>query len=69
MPAGSGECVSRSHDRATTSVCCLSCRSEGGMFKAKLKFPKDYPSMPPAMTITSQFYHPNVYEDGRVCIS
>ena len=39
------------------------------MFKAKLKFPKDYPSMPPAMTITSQFYHPNVYEDGRVCIS
>ena len=39
------------------------------MFKATLKFPKDYPSMPPALAITSQFYHPNVYEDGRVCIS
>lgn len=42
---------------------------EGGFFKARMVFPKDYPNMPPKLTFTSKFYHPNVYEDGRVCIS
>ena len=42
---------------------------EGGMFKAKLEFPDDFPSMPPKMTFTSEMYHPNIYPDGKVCIS
>jgi len=42
---------------------------EGGFFKAKLVFPPDFPNMPPTMTFTSEMWHPNVYEDGRVCIS
>ena len=42
---------------------------EGGFFKARLVFPKDFPNMPPTMTFTSEMWHPNVYEDGRVCIS
>ena len=42
---------------------------EGGMFKAKLEFPDDFPSMPPKMTFTSEMYHPNIYPDGNVCIS
>ncbi|KAJ2120054.1 ubiquitin-conjugating enzyme E2 G1 [Coemansia sp. RSA 720] len=42
---------------------------EGGMFKAILKFPHDFPFNPPTMRFTSKLWHPNVYEDGRVCIS
>ena len=42
---------------------------EGGFFKAKMTFPRDYPNMPPKLKFISKFYHPNVYEDGTVCIS
>ncbi|CAM9209970.1 unnamed protein product [Scytosiphon promiscuus] len=43
---------------------------EGGFFKAKLEFPKDFPNNPPTMTFVSEMFHPNaVYPDGRVCIS
>ncbi|KAJ2699757.1 Ubiquitin-conjugating enzyme E2 7 [Coemansia sp. IMI 203386] len=42
---------------------------EGGMFKAVMKFPKNYPFEPPSLKFTSDLWHPNVYEDGRVCIS
>ncbi len=42
---------------------------EGGFFKARLVFPSDFPNMPPTMTFISEMWHPNVYEDGRVCIS
>jgi len=42
---------------------------DGGIFEAKMTFPMDYPMSPPALTIMSEFWHPNVYKDGRVCIS
>ena len=42
---------------------------EGGFFKARLVFPPDFPNMPPTMTFVSDMWHPNVYEDGKVCIS
>merc|ERR1711991_314368 len=42
---------------------------ECGIFKARLQFSKDYPFSPPKMKILSKFWHPNVYPDGRVCIS
>jgi ubiquitin-conjugating enzyme E2 G1 len=42
---------------------------EGGFFKALMTFPKDYPNSPPTLKIVSDFWHPNVYPDGRVCIS
>ena len=42
---------------------------EGGFFKAKLEFPQDFPNMPPVMRFTSTMWHPNIYEDGKVCIS
>ena len=29
----------------------------------------DYPNNPPDLRFKSQFWHPNVYPDGRVCIS
>jgi ubiquitin-conjugating enzyme E2 R len=42
---------------------------EGGIFQLLMKFPQDYPMSPPAVTFLSDFWHPNVYPDGKVCIS
>ncbi|XP_066264415.1 ubiquitin-conjugating enzyme E2 G2 [Branchiostoma lanceolatum] len=42
---------------------------EGGVFQARLTFPSDYPLSPPKMKFTSEMFHPNIYPDGRVCIS
>jgi len=42
---------------------------EGGVFVTELIFPTDYPLSPPKMKFTSEMFHPNVYTDGRVCIS
>lgn len=42
---------------------------EGGFFKCTLDFPKDFPNSPPTMTFVTPIWHPNVYEDGKVCIS
>jgi ubiquitin-protein ligase len=33
--------------------------SDGGLFKAKLSFPPDYPFMPPTMRFISEMWHPN----------
>jgi Ubiquitin-conjugating enzyme len=32
---------------------------DGGLFKAKLSFPPDYPFMPPTMRFVSDMWHPN----------
>jgi len=40
-----------------------------GIFKAIMNFPEDYPNSPPKMKFLSEFWHPNVYNDGTVCIS
>mmetsp|Transcript_24308 Transcript_24308/g.27583 ORF Transcript_24308/g.27583 Transcript_24308/m.27583 type:complete len:168 (+) Transcript_24308:261-764(+) len=42
---------------------------EGGFFRAELAFPADYPNKPPEMKFLSEMWHPNIYPDGRVCIS
>ncbi|CAB3980285.1 ubiquitin-conjugating enzyme E2 G2 [Paramuricea clavata] len=42
---------------------------EDGVFTAKIVFPSDYPLSPPKMKFVSDMFHPNVYPDGRVCIS
>ena len=42
---------------------------EGGFFRAILTFPEDYPNSPPQMKFTTKMWHPNIYQDGRVCIS
>ncbi|GIQ82145.1 hypothetical protein KIPB_003231 [Kipferlia bialata] len=42
---------------------------EGGLFKAELTFPQDFPDNPPKMRFISKMCHPNVYTDGTVCIS
>ncbi|XP_050821667.1 ubiquitin-conjugating enzyme E2 G2 isoform X1 [Gopherus flavomarginatus] len=42
---------------------------EYGVFPAILSFPLDYPLSPPKMRFTCEMFHPNIYPDGRVCIS
>ncbi|XP_038047885.1 ubiquitin-conjugating enzyme E2 G2-like [Patiria miniata] len=42
---------------------------EGGVFEAQILFPPDYPLNPPKMKFKSEMFHPNIYADGRVCIS
>lgn len=41
----------------------------GGYFKAQMRFPDDFPFAPPQFRFTPAIYHPNVYRDGRLCIS
>ncbi|XP_076334733.1 ubiquitin-conjugating enzyme E2 R1-like isoform X1 [Tachypleus tridentatus] len=42
---------------------------EGGYFKAHIKFPPDYPYSPPTIRFLTKVWHPNVYENGDLCIS
>lgn len=41
----------------------------GGYFKGQMRFPQDFPFSPPTFRFTPAIYHPNVYRDGRLCIS
>ena len=43
--------------------------SEGGFLKARLSFPPEFPLLPPTMRFLTEMWHPNIYPDGRVCIS
>ncbi|TQE09736.1 hypothetical protein C1H46_004693 [Malus baccata] len=42
---------------------------EGGFFNAIMSFPEDYPCNPHVVRFTSEMWHPNVYADGKVCVS
>lgn len=42
---------------------------EGGIFKCEIIFPKEYPNRPPEFKFLDNFFHPNIYKDGKVCIS
>ncbi|KAL8739958.1 MAG: hypothetical protein Q9190_007286 [Brigantiaea leucoxantha] len=41
----------------------------GGYFKANMKFPRNYPYAPPEFQFVHPLYHPNIYSDGKLCIS
>ncbi|KAI1103543.1 ubiquitin-conjugating enzyme/RWD-like protein [Jackrogersella minutella] len=41
----------------------------GGYFKAEMTFTDEYPYQPPTFRFLVPIYHPNVYPDGRLCIS
>ncbi|KAI9818460.1 MAG: hypothetical protein M1827_000519 [Pycnora praestabilis] len=41
----------------------------GGYFKAKMTFPKNFPYSPPEFMFLRPIYHPNIYKDGKLCIS
>ncbi|KAJ4942979.1 hypothetical protein JOQ06_005491 [Pogonophryne albipinna] len=39
------------------------------LHQARIKFPVDYPYSPPAFRFLTKMWHPNIYENGDVCIS
>ena len=34
-----------------------------------MNFPDDFPQSPPEMKFITEMWHPNIYPDGKVCIS
>ena len=42
---------------------------EGGIFECKLIFTNDYPTKPPEFLFDTKIPHPNIYQNGKVCIS
>jgi ubiquitin-conjugating enzyme E2 G1 len=42
---------------------------EGGVFNCTMEFPENFPLYPPKFIFTTKIYHPNIYDDGKMCIS
>lgn len=41
---------------------------EGGKFVFDLKFPAEYPFKPPKITFSTKVLHPNITEQGQICL-
>lgn len=39
-----------------------------GEFKISIKIGESYPMKPPSVSFTSNIFHPNVYNDGKICV-
>ncbi len=42
---------------------------EGAIIKCTMEFPRDYPNKAPIFKFSNDLFHPNIYPDGKVCIS
>jgi ubiquitin-conjugating enzyme E2 G1 len=53
-----------------TAMVLLTQPTLGANFRATLSFPQNYPLEPPVMQFRDVIpFHPNIYSDGKVCIS
>ncbi|KAI8085859.1 ubiquitin-conjugating enzyme E2D 1, isoform CRA_a [Gilbertella persicaria] len=41
---------------------------QGGHFKLDITFSADYPFKPPKIKFTTKIYHPNIDDDGSICV-
>lgn len=48
---------------------CTDTLYAGTVLHAVIEFSFDYPITPPKMRFVSHMFHPNIYTDGKVCIS
>jgi ubiquitin-conjugating enzyme E2 I len=41
----------------------------GGVYPVTLAFPEGYPLAPPTVLLPPGFWHPNVFDNGQICLS
>jgi ubiquitin-conjugating enzyme E2 A len=41
---------------------------EGGTFQLMLEFNEEYPNKPPKVRFVTKMFHPNIYNDGQICL-
>lgn len=55
-------------DWAGTLIGAVGTPYEGGIFKLDIKFPSNYPFCPPIIKFSTKIFHPNIHENGDICL-